>query len=90
MRSLPHGYEIRPPTSGDVDGVTDMLLASDLADTGVSGSDADVIRDQWSSPGFEPSEDAWVVTDPSGTVVGYERVGMHTARAWDLYEKPVA
>lgn len=69
MRSLPHGYEIRPPTFDDVEVVTEMLVATDLADTGVSESDVDLIRDQWSSAGFEPSEDAWVVTGPNAAVV---------------------
>jgi mycothiol synthase len=74
MLPLADGYEIRPPTFDDVEAVTEMLVATDIADTGVSESDADLIRDQWSSPGFEPSEDAWVVTDPNGTVVAYANV----------------
>ena len=74
MRALPDGYEIRPPTFDDVEAVTEMLIATDLADTGVSESDVDLIRDQWSSPGFEPTEDAWVVTDPNGSVVAYANV----------------
>jgi len=74
MRPFPDDYEIRSPTFDDVEAVSDMLVATDIADAGVSESDADLIRDQWSSPGFEPSEDAWVVTDPNGTVVAYANV----------------
>ena len=55
---LPDGFEIRPPGLEEVEDVTEMLVATDLADTGTSESDADLIRDQWSSPGFQPSEDA--------------------------------
>ncbi len=62
---LPDGYEIRSPAFEEVEDVTQMLVATDLADTGTTESDADLIRDQWSSPGFQPSEDAWVVTDPN-------------------------
>jgi mycothiol synthase len=86
MRPLPEGYEIRPPTFDDVDPVTDMLVATDIADTGVSESDADLIRDQWSSPGFEPSEDAWLVTDPIG-VVAYANVspeGEGKLKSWGV------
>ena len=63
---IPDGFEIRPPTSEDIDDVTEMLVSTDLADTGTSESDADLIRDQWSSHGFHPSEDAWVITRPAG------------------------
>jgi mycothiol synthase len=87
MRALPDGYEIRPPTFDDVEAVTEMLVATDLADTGVSESDADLIRDQWSSPGFEPTEDAWVVTDPNGTIVAYANVspdGEGKLKSWGV------
>lgn len=87
MRSLPHGYEIRPPTFDDVEVVTQMLVATDLADTGVSESDADLIRDQWSSAGFEPSEDAWVVTGPNAAVVAYANVspdGEGKMKSWGV------
>ena len=71
MRSLPDGYVIRPASFEDLDGVAEMLLADDLADTGQSDFDADFLRDQWSSPGLDLSVDAWVVTDPTSTVVGH-------------------
>jgi mycothiol synthase len=87
MLPLADGYEIRPPTFDDVEAVTEMLVATEIADTGVSESDADLIRDQWSSPGFEPSEDAWVVTDPNGTVVAYANVspdGEAKVKSWGV------
>ena len=87
MRPLADGYEIRPPTFDDVEAVTEMLVATDLADTGESESDADLIRDQWSSPGFEPSEDAWVVTAPNAVVVAYANVspdGEGKLKSWGV------
>jgi len=81
------GYEVRPPTFDDVEAVTEMMVATDLADTGVSETDADLIRDQWSSPGVEPSEDAWVVTDPNGAVVAYANVspdGEGKVKSWGV------
>jgi ribosomal protein S18 acetylase RimI-like enzyme len=68
---IPDGFEIRPPTSEDIEDMTDMLVSTDLADTVTSESDADLIRDQWSSPGFQPSDDAWVITDPNRAIVSY-------------------
>jgi hypothetical protein len=67
---LPDGFEIRPPAFEEVKDVTEMLVATDLADT-ARPSPTDLIRDQWSSPRFQPSEDAWVVTDPNRAIVAY-------------------
>jgi mycothiol synthase len=87
MRSLPDGYAIRPATLDDLDGVAEMLLADDLADTGQSDFDADFLRDQWSSPGLDLSVDAWVVTDPRSTIVGHANVapeGDGKLKSWGL------
>ena len=87
MRSLPDGYVIRPASFEDLDGVAEMLLADDLADTGQSDFDADFLRDQWSSPGLDLSVDAWVVTDPTSTVVGHANVapeGDGKLKSWGL------
>ena len=71
MRPLPDGYEIRSPSFEDVERVAEVLLADDLAETGESEFDTDFVRDQWSKPGVELSEDAWVVTDPNETIVAH-------------------
>ncbi|MGA9162373.1 MAG: GNAT family N-acetyltransferase [Actinomycetota bacterium] len=87
MRPLPPGYEIRPPTFDDVDGVAEMLLADDLADTGVPDFDADFVRDQWSTPGLELVRDAWVLSDPQGAVVGHGNVapdGEGKIKSWGV------
>lgn len=86
---LPDGYEIRSPAFEEVEDVTEMLVATDLADTGASESDADLIRDQWSSPGFQPSEDAWVVTDPNRAIVAYGSVtpdGEGKIKSWGVVQ----
>jgi GNAT superfamily N-acetyltransferase len=49
---LPDGFEIRSPAFEEVEDVTEMLVAIDLADTGTSESDADLIRDQWRGRGI--------------------------------------
>ena len=87
MRSLPDGYAIRPASFDDLDGVAEMLLADDLADTGQSDFDADFLRDQWSAPGLDLSVDAWVMTDPASMIVGHANVapeGDGKLKSWGL------
>ena len=59
--------------------MTEMLVATDLADTGASEStptsSAPVVV-----PGVPPSEDAWVVTDPNRAIVAYTE--RHTRWRW--------
>ena len=84
---LPDGFEIRAPTFDEVEDVTEMLVATDLADTGTSESDADLIRDQWSSSGFLPSEDAWVIIDPDRAILAYGNVtpdGEGKIKSWGV------
>jgi mycothiol synthase len=87
MAPLPAGYGIRPPTFDDVDGVAEMLLADDLAESGQSDFDADFLRDQWSAPGLDLFDDAWVVTDSRSTIVGHAHVasdGEGKFKSWGL------
>ena len=61
MREPPEGYEIRPPSLDDVEAAAAIMFAVDQVVTGSSESDADMIRDVWSSPTVDLEEDAWVV-----------------------------
>jgi mycothiol synthase len=70
---LPDGYSVRPPTPGDVEAVAAVLLADDLRDTGQPDFDADFVRQQWASSGFDPTVDAWVV-EREGVVAAYAMV----------------
>jgi mycothiol synthase len=87
MRPLRAGYELRPAMLDDLDGVAATLLADDLADVGESHFDADFVRDQWSLPGAELSEDGWVITDPNGTIVAHALVspdGEAKLKSWGV------
>jgi mycothiol synthase len=87
MRPLRAGYELRPAMFDDFDGVAATLLADDLADVGESHFDADFVRDQWSLPGVELSEDGWVITDPNGTIVAHALVspdGEAKLKSWGV------
>jgi mycothiol synthase len=68
------GYRFRAPTKDDIDAIGDMLVADQRAAGFEPTLDASFVAQMWSRPDFEPSEDAWVVTDDAGTVVAYAQV----------------
>jgi mycothiol synthase len=72
--SLPPGYQARAPIPGDLDAVSEVLVAGDLADTRESVLEADFLRDEWSRPDFDLAADAWVVVDRGDAIVGYGQV----------------
>jgi mycothiol synthase len=68
---LPAGFQVRAPEWGDLDAVADVLIADELAEGGPVVLGAGFVRNEWSRPGFGLAADAWVVTDGTGTIVGY-------------------
>lgn len=68
---LPSGYWIRPPTERDAAAVTDVVVAGDVADFGEPDFTVQDLLDDWSRPRFDPARDAWVLTGPTGRVIGY-------------------
>jgi len=78
---------MRSPTLEDMGAIAAVLLADDRVDTGQSDYDEDFVRDQWSTPGFDPAEDAWVVLGPDGAVVGSGNVmpdGETRLKSWGV------
>ncbi len=71
---LPEGFSFRPPTHDDLDGVAGVLLEDQLADGVEPTLDTHFLRQTWSRPGFDLATDAWVVTDGTGSIVGYGQV----------------
>jgi ribosomal protein S18 acetylase RimI-like enzyme len=85
--ALPNGCTLRPATPDDADEVAAMLLADDLADVGRSHYDVHFVREQWATPGFDLSTDAWMMVAPDGTAVGHTNVmpdGETRAKAWGV------
>jgi mycothiol synthase len=70
---LPDGYQLRAPTSDDLEAVADLLIADDVEDAGEVVLGAEFVRDEWSRTDFDLASDAWVVADGAGTIVGYGR-----------------
>jgi mycothiol synthase len=72
--ALPDGYDLRAPTTDDLDAVADLLQADDSKEAGEPTLGADFVEGGWSAPGFVLATDAWTVTDDAGEVVGYGQI----------------
>ena len=70
---LTKGYTLRNTTWDDIQGVADVIMEASKAN-----GDAemiitpDEIETDWRTPGFNLATDSWVVTDPTGKIVGTE------------------
>ena len=71
---LPTGYIVRHPGPRDSAPVTEVVVAGDIADFGEPDFTEGDLLDDWSRPRFELDTDAWVLTGPTGRVVGYAYV----------------
>jgi mycothiol synthase len=71
---LPEGYVFRPPKQDDADAVGDVLLADQRADGVEPTLDVDFVKQAWSGPDLDLAADAWVVTDPTRSIVAYGQV----------------
>jgi mycothiol synthase len=60
---------MRAATLEDIPAVVAVGGACDLADIGEFDVHEDWVHDEWLRPRFDPSTDAWVVTEPGGAVV---------------------
>ncbi len=70
------GYELRPASYGDLQTITDMIIATEILERGEFNATTDELVSSWQRPRFNLDQDAWVVitkTDPQ-LVVGYEEV----------------
>lgn len=74
--ALPNGYLVRTATLDDIAAVAAVGRACDLEDFGEVDMHEDWLRDDWVRPRFDPSTDAWVVSEPGGEVVA-------AAYTWD-------
>ena len=62
--------KVRAPLASDADKVAAFLAECDTIELGAPDTDAEDLRDQWSLPGFDPAQDAWVV-EIDGRLAGY-------------------
>ena len=79
---LPAGFNVRPLTWGDLEAVQQVIYAVCKAEGFETlATSVDELAQEWKAPGFTPETDAWVVTDPSGKVIGYEELTNRFAHA---------
>jgi mycothiol synthase len=81
--ALPAGFTVRGATLEDVEismEIHNLWAQKVIGEDEIS--DADAIRTDWVSPGFDPAEDIRLVFAPDGTLVGY-------VEAWTTFKPPV-
>lgn len=74
MAELPTGYSLRSPAARDAGPVADVVQAHDIADFGEPDFTEHDLLDDWNRPRFALESDAWVLTGPTGKIIGYAYV----------------
>ena len=64
----------RAPKLDDLGAITELRMACDIAEYGMSNSTREAVLADWQRPGFNLSTDAWVIVTTSGRCVGYAHV----------------
>ena len=80
---LPEGFTVRAPRIEDVEPAIELFNAwsqSVIEEDDIA--DANAIRNEWKSPGFDPAEDIRLVFAPDGQMAGYIEV-------WTIGHPPV-
>ncbi len=65
------GFTVRAPGMDDLEAVSAVITACDIADCGKTDISLEEIRTVWQSPHFQLETDAYVVATPEGRIVGY-------------------
>ncbi len=71
---LPHGFAVRAPAWSDLQAVTDVMRACEVAETGAAEQTADDLRGDWERARFDLVKDAWVAVAPEGRIAAYAEV----------------
>lgn len=68
---LPTGYVVRHPRQRDSSSIAEVVVAGDIADFGEPDFTEGDLIDDWARPRFDLGHDAWVLSGPTGRIVGY-------------------
>src|SRR5260221_9737936 len=82
IASLPAGLQLRAPERQELEAITALMNACDLADTGEEDTTADDLLVEWKRKDFDLAADARVVVTPTGAIIGYTDVWK---RGTDIY-----
>lgn len=62
--STPLRFSVRNPDLDDLRAIADLIIASDIAESGSSDFSAEELRLGWERTGFNLQQDAWVAVAP--------------------------
>jgi mycothiol synthase len=82
LPQLTPGFSARPATLADIEAATELFNTFSMHYLGINEAEADQIKNEWKSPGFDPARDIRVVFAPDGKMVGYIEV-------WTTTKPPV-
>ena len=86
MAVLLHNLSARPPRFADLESVTELLVACDIVEDGLSDYTKEDLRLDWQQPGFKLDKDAWVIVTTKGQFVGYASVWLNTQASDSLVQ----
>lgn len=69
--NLPEGFSIRPPTMNDLEAVTELMNSRTLSIMGRRNFSPVMVGRLWGDDEFHIETDAWVITAPDRSIVGY-------------------
>jgi GNAT superfamily N-acetyltransferase len=71
----------RAPRIDDLGAITELRIACDITDYGISDSTREAVLADWQRPDFNLSTDAWVIVNTRCRCVGYAHVMHHSVFA---------
>ena len=87
MKDYFESFSLRHPTIEDLQAVFDLVVACDIAELGEPDTDLEDIQGGWDD--IDLSQDAWLVSDAVGMLIGYAAVFSHFDRfTFDTYAHP--
>src|SRR5947209_4982349 len=77
IKTLPTGFTVRPSLLKDLEAITELARASEIALHGEAETTLEDIQHAWQSPGFNPETDSSVIFSPSGQLVAFIHIDHH-------------
>ncbi len=74
MPAMLRNLLVRAPKIDDLEAVTELLIACDIADYGMPDSSEEELLSYWRKADFNMESDAWVIVTTDGRYVGYGHV----------------
>jgi GNAT superfamily N-acetyltransferase len=74
-QTLPQGFQMRHPMMDDLKAVHSVITTSDLAYHGSADITLEELRTSWITPTFNLQQDAWLLAERGGQVIGYASAG---------------